>query len=59
MARAKAKGKLISRPQLSRYKQQQIKELYIQGLSVNKIHKQLGIAYGTAWNYIKRLKQAE
>jgi len=59
MARAKAKGKLISRPQLSRYKQQQIKELYIQGLSINKIHKQLGIAYGTAWNYIKRLKQTE
>lgn len=56
MARAKAKGKRISRPKLSKSKQQQIKNLYKQGVSINKIHQQLGIAYGTAWNYIQHLK---
>ncbi|CAG4997515.1 hypothetical protein DYBT9275_01790 [Dyadobacter sp. CECT 9275] len=27
-----------------------------QGLSMNKISKQLGIAYGTVYNYVSKLK---
>jgi DNA invertase Pin-like site-specific DNA recombinase len=59
MARAKAKGKRISRPTLAKTKQKQIENLYNQGVSINKIHKQLGIAYGSAWNYIQQLKTKE
>lgn len=54
MARAKAQGKRISRPQLPIDKQQEIFELQKQGLSMNKISKQLGIAYGTVYNYVSK-----
>ena len=56
MARAKAQGKRISRPPLPIQQQQEIFELQKQGLSMNKISKQLGIAYGTVYNYVGKLK---
>lgn len=56
MARAKAQGKRISRPALPIQQQQEIFELQNQGLSMNKISKQLGIAYGTVYNYVGKLK---
>ncbi len=51
MARAKAQGKHIARPPLPVALQKQIIALYEQGLSISKISKQLGIAYGTVYNY--------
>ena len=56
MARAKLEGKRISRPPLSKNKQLQIKKLYKQGLSINKIRQQLDISYGSAWNYSQQFK---
>lgn len=56
MARAKARGKNISRPPLSKVKQQQIADLYAQNFSINQISKKLGISYGSAWNYVQQLK---
>ena len=58
MARAKAQGKRISRAPLARSIQTQIARLYAQGVSISHISKQLGIGYGTAWNYVQRLKAA-
>lgn len=56
MARAKAQGKRISRPTLSTSMQEQIKTLHDQNRSINYIHKELGISYGSAWNYVQKLK---
>jgi DNA invertase Pin-like site-specific DNA recombinase len=56
MARAKAKGKNISRPKLSKRKQKEIQRLYEQGMSINKIRQEVGVAYGTVWNYVQELK---
>jgi len=56
MARAKAKGKNISRPKLSKRKQKEIQRLYEQGMSINKIRQEVGVAYGTVWNYVQKLK---
>jgi transposase len=36
--------------------QERIAALYQQGLSIHQIGKQLGIGYGTAWNYVQRVK---
>ena len=58
MARAKAQGKRISRPTLSKAMQQKIETLHKQNRSINYIHKKLGIGYGSAWNYVQKLKQA-
>ena len=55
MARAKAQGKHISRPRLPIEQQQRIFKLRKQGFSMNKISKQLGIAYGTVYNYVGKL----
>lgn len=57
MARAKAQGKRISRPPLAVHLQEEIFELQEQGLSMNRISKQLGIAYGTVYNYIGKIKK--
>ena len=57
MARAKAQGKRISRPPIARTIQARITTLYEQGMSINQISKQLGIGYGTAWNYVQQLEQ--
>jgi len=59
MARAKAQGKRISRAPLARPIQRRIARLYAQGTSISHISKQLGIGYGTAWNYVQRLKATE
>ncbi len=59
MARAKAQGKRISRSPIARGMQVRIAELYEQGVSLHQISKQLGIGYGTAWNYVQRLKHGE
>jgi len=59
MARAKAQGKRISRAPLARLIQRCIARLYAQGTSISHISKQLGIGYGTAWNYVQRLKATE
>ena len=53
MARAKAQGKRTSRPPISEATKRRIAELHGQGVSIKRIAKELGIAYGTAWNYIK------
>ena len=55
MARAKAQGKQISRPQLPIEQQRRIFKMRKQGFSINKISKQLGIAYGTVYNYAGKL----
>jgi DNA invertase Pin-like site-specific DNA recombinase len=52
MARAKAQGKQISRPPLAKDLQQKIVDLKKEGLSMNRISKVLGIAYGTVYNYL-------
>ncbi|MEL6256091.1 MAG: recombinase family protein [Bacteroidota bacterium] len=56
MARAKAEGKSVSRPPLSRQKQKEIAKLYQKNVSIKQISKQLSIAYGSAWNYVQKLK---
>ncbi len=56
MARARAQGKRISRAPLPVAVQQRIAALYHQGLSIHQIGRQLKIGYGTAWNYVQRLK---
>jgi DNA invertase Pin-like site-specific DNA recombinase len=55
MERARAQGKNISRPRLPIEQQQRIFELQKKGLSMNKISKKLGIAYGTVYNYLGKL----
>ena len=57
MARAKAQGKWISRPPITAAVQARITELYARGLPIHQISTQVGVSYGTAWNYIQRLKQ--
>ena len=52
MARAKAQGKLISRPKLSIQKREELFELQKTGLSMNKISKKAKVAYGTVYNYL-------
>src|ERR671917_2315326 len=54
MARAKAQGKRTSRPPIPEATWRKIAELHGQGMSVKRIAKELGIAYGTAWNYARR-----
>ena len=51
MARAKAQGKHIARPPIAKELQIKIIELQREGLSMNKISKTLGVAYGTVYNY--------
>jgi DNA invertase Pin-like site-specific DNA recombinase len=59
MARARAQGKPISRAPLPAAVQRRIAALYHQGLSIQQISKQLGIGYGTAWNYVQRVKTGQ
>ncbi|MER0442858.1 recombinase family protein [Emticicia sp. W12TSBA100-4] len=56
MQRAKAQGKNISRPKLAKNKLNQIMELKQQGLSMNQISIQSGVAYGTVYNYLAKNK---
>ena len=57
MVRAQAQGKRISRAPIPAGVQARIEELYTQGLSIHQMSQQLGIGYGTAWNYVQRLKE--
>jgi DNA invertase Pin-like site-specific DNA recombinase len=57
MARAKAQGKRISRPPIAAETQARIAELFARGLPIHQISKQVRVSYGTAWNYVQRLKQ--
>ncbi len=54
MARAKAQGKRTSRPPIPEATRRRIAELHGRGVSIKRIAKELGIAYGTAWNYARR-----
>lgn len=57
MARARAQGKRISRAPIPKTLQSRIAVLHAQGISISQISKQLVIGYGTAWNYVQRLKE--
>jgi DNA invertase Pin-like site-specific DNA recombinase len=59
MARAKAQGKHIARPPITKELQAKIIELQREGLSMNKISKTLGIAYGTVYNYRSITSESE
>src|SRR5215217_1368360 len=54
MARAKAQGKRTNRPPIPEATRRKIAELHGTGVSIKRIAKELGTAYGTAWNYVKR-----
>jgi len=56
MARAKAQGKRVSRPAISKTIQKRIQDLYEDGISIKKISQQLKISYGSAWNYVQQIK---
>ena len=58
MARAKAQGKHVARPPLALAKQEAIAQLLREGLSMNQVSKQLGVAYGTVYNYAQKQKRA-
>jgi DNA-binding NarL/FixJ family response regulator len=53
---ASTQGKLTSRPPLPEATRKRIAELHGQGMSIKRIAKELGVAYGTAWNYVKGMK---
>jgi DNA invertase Pin-like site-specific DNA recombinase len=59
MARARAQGKRIARAPLAAVVQRCIATLYQQGHSIHQISKQLNIGYGTAWNYVQRVKKGQ
>ncbi len=58
MARAKAQGKRVSRPPIPEATRRRIEELARAGRSINGIAKELKVAYGTAWNYVRALEPA-
>jgi DNA invertase Pin-like site-specific DNA recombinase len=47
MARARAQGKRTSRPPIPEATRRRIAELHAQGMSIKRIARELGIAYGT------------
>ena len=57
MARARAQGKRISRPPIPAATRRRIEELARAGRSINGIAKELEVAYGTAWNYVKAMER--
>jgi DNA invertase Pin-like site-specific DNA recombinase len=57
MARARAQGKRVSRPPIPERTRRRIEELAREGRSINGIAKELKVAYGTAWNYVKAIKR--
>ncbi len=57
MARAKAQGKRVSRPPIPEATRRRIEELARAGRSINSIAKELKIAYGTAWHYVRALER--
>jgi DNA invertase Pin-like site-specific DNA recombinase len=57
MARAKAQGKRVSRPPIPEATRRKVEALARQGRSINGIARELKIAYGTAWNYVRAMKR--
>jgi DNA invertase Pin-like site-specific DNA recombinase len=57
MARARAQGKRVSRPPIPAATRRRIEELARAGRSINGIAKELEVAYGTAWNYVKAMER--
>ena len=53
-----AQGRWTSRPPIPEATRRRIAELHGRGVSIKRIAKELGIAYGTAWNYVKGTKGA-
>src|SRR5918994_3497584 len=58
MARAKAQGRRTGRPPIPEATRRKIAALRARGVSVRRVAKELGIAYGTAWNYVNRAGDA-
>jgi DNA invertase Pin-like site-specific DNA recombinase len=57
MARARAQGKRVSRPPIPEATRRKIEELAQAGHSINGIAKELKVAYGTAWNYVRAMER--
>lgn len=59
MQRAKEEGKHVGRPPIPEDTQAEVERLYTQeDVSINQISERLGIAYGTAWNYVQEIEGA-
>lgn len=52
MQRARDQGKPISRPRISKARQQVLFDLHKTGISMNQISKKAKVAYGTVYNYL-------
>ena len=59
MARAKAQGKRVSRPPIPAATRRRIEELHREGKSINAIRRELGIGYGTTWNYARAMERGD
>ncbi len=57
MARAKAQGRRVSRPPIPAATRRRIEALRRAGRSINGIAKELKVAYGTAWHYVKVMER--
>ncbi len=58
MQRAKEEGTRVGRPPIPEEKQKEIRRLYVEeNVSINQISKWLGVAYGTAWNYVQDIEE--
>lgn len=57
MQRAKEEGTHVGRPPIPEDTQAKVRQLYTEeDISINQIAERLGIAYGTAWNYVQEVK---
>ena len=56
MERARAQGKRTSRPLIPEATKREIVTRAKKGISINKIRKELGIGYGTAYKYVKEVR---
>lgn len=57
MQRAKEEGTHVGRPPIPEEKREAIRRHYVEeGASINQTAKAVGVAYGTAWNYVQKLK---
>lgn len=59
MVRAKAQGKRCSRPPISENTQAEIARLDRKKVSINQISQRFGVAYETAWNYLRAVAPEE
>lgn len=58
MQRAKEEGKHVGRPPIPDDTQVEVQRLYTEeDVSINQISERLGIAYGTARNYVQEVKE--